>query len=96
MTIRFGSLSKIRRFPDHARDPALIAMGVSGFFYARDLLLDQWREAAILKLQRAAHEIDMRLGRIKESIQIFHETPAICMMRHFMRGRWSIFPGRKA
>ena len=51
----------------------LIGMGVAGFFYARDLLLDQWREAAILKLQRAAHEADMRLGRIKEWIQLFHE-----------------------
>lgn len=51
----------------------LIGMGIAGFFYARDLLLDQWREAAILKLQRAAHEVDMRLGRIKEWIQLFHE-----------------------
>lgn len=53
----------------------LIGMGVAGFFYARDLLLDQAREAAILKLQRAAHEIDMRLGGIKGSIQLFHENP---------------------
>ena len=53
----------------------LVIMGVAGFFYARDLLLDQWREAAILKLQRAAHEVDMRLGRVKESIQIIHEDP---------------------
>ena len=51
----------------------LIGMGIAGFFYARDLLLDQWREAAILKLQRASHEVDMRLGRIKEWIQLFHE-----------------------
>jgi sigma-B regulation protein RsbU (phosphoserine phosphatase) len=51
----------------------LIGMGIAGFFYARDMLLDQWREAAILKLQRAAHEVDMRLGRIKEWIQLFHE-----------------------
>ena len=52
----------------------LVIMGVAGFFYARDLLLDQWHEAAILKLQRAAHEVDMHLNRIKEAIRLFHET----------------------
>lgn len=52
----------------------LVVMGVAGFFYARDLLLDQWHEAAILKLQRAAHEVDMHLNRIKGAIHLFHET----------------------
>ena len=52
----------------------LVVMGVAGFFYARDLLLAQWREAAILKLQRAAHQMDMHLSRIKDSIRLFHET----------------------
>ncbi len=52
----------------------LVVMGVAGFFYARDLLLDQWREAAILKLQRAAHQMDMHLAGIKEGIRMFHET----------------------
>jgi len=53
----------------------LFVMGLVGFFYARDLLLDQWREAAILKLQRAAHQMDMHLVAIKEGIRLFHETP---------------------
>jgi sigma-B regulation protein RsbU (phosphoserine phosphatase) len=52
----------------------LVVMGVAGFFYARDLLLDQWHEAALLKLQRAAHQMDMHLAGIKESIRLFHET----------------------
>jgi len=76
MTIRRGSLQQ--KFAVFLIIPVtllLIGMGVAGFFYARDLLLDQWREAAILKLQRAAHEVDMRLGRIKESIQIIHQDP---------------------
>jgi serine/threonine protein phosphatase PrpC len=51
----------------------LIIMGIAGFVYARSLLLSQWREAAILKLQRAAHQVDMRLGRIKEWIRVFNE-----------------------
>jgi sigma-B regulation protein RsbU (phosphoserine phosphatase) len=53
----------------------LILMGIVGFVYARNLILAQWREAAILKLQRAAHQVDMRLGNVKEWIRIFHETP---------------------
>ncbi len=52
----------------------LIIMGIAGFVYARSLLLSQWREAAILKLQRAAHQVDMRLGRTKEWIRVFHEA----------------------
>lgn len=50
----------------------LVAMGVAGFIYARDSLLNQWREATTLKLQRAAHLVDMRLSRPKELLKMFH------------------------
>lgn len=52
----------------------LISMGFVGFFYARNSMLDQWNETAILKLQRAAHNVDMRLGQIKEWIHVFNES----------------------
>ena len=52
----------------------LIGMGVAGFIYARNSLLTQWGEAASLKLQRAAHEVDMRLSRAKEWLKMFHTT----------------------
>ncbi|MBV5280766.1 MAG: hypothetical protein J0651_05945, partial [Actinobacteria bacterium] len=32
----------------------LLGMGATGFFYARTKLLDQWGEAAVLRLERAA------------------------------------------
>ena len=38
------------------------------------MLLDQWREASTLKLQRAAHEMDMHLARIKDGIRLVHEA----------------------
>ena len=41
----------------------LIAMGFVGFIYARDSLVSQWREAAILKLQRAAHQVDRNVSQ---------------------------------
>jgi sigma-B regulation protein RsbU (phosphoserine phosphatase) len=52
----------------------LVGTGAAGFIYARDMLLEQWREASILKLQRAAHEMDMHLARIKDGIRLFHEA----------------------
>ena len=52
----------------------LIGMGFIGFIYARNSLLAQWREAAILRLQRAAHQVDMRLTRTKDWIRFFTEA----------------------
>jgi sigma-B regulation protein RsbU (phosphoserine phosphatase) len=49
----------------------LFGMGYVGFFYAKNSLFSQWQEAAILKLQRAAHDVDMRLRRVKEWQQMY-------------------------
>ncbi len=40
----------------------LVAIGVGGYFYIRDSLYAEWQEAAILRLERAAHYMDMRLS----------------------------------
>ena len=47
----------------------LMGMGIAGFIYVRDMLLSQWQEAAVLKLERAAHQVDMHLGWIKDWIR---------------------------
>ncbi|MFW6333954.1 MAG: adenylate/guanylate cyclase domain-containing protein [Desulfosalsimonas sp.] len=52
----------------------LAGTGFGGFIYARSMLLDQWQQGAVLRLERAAHFIDMRLGRPAEWIEMFHET----------------------
>jgi adenylate cyclase len=52
----------------------LFLTGFVGFIFARDVLLDEWKEASVLKLQRAAHFIDMRLNRPIEVINMFHNT----------------------
>jgi sigma-B regulation protein RsbU (phosphoserine phosphatase) len=52
----------------------LIGMGVVGFVYAKSNLLAQWKEAAILKLQRAAHDVDMRLNRPRQWLEMFNLT----------------------
>ncbi|MBW1982324.1 MAG: SpoIIE family protein phosphatase [Deltaproteobacteria bacterium] len=55
----------------------LVAMGIVGFLYARNILFAEWQEAAILKLQRAAHDVDMRLDRPRELLDLFHKTGGI-------------------
>ena len=52
----------------------LFLMGMIGFVFARNSLLTQWQEAAVLKLQRAAHHADMRLIEPKEWLELFSGT----------------------
>jgi len=52
----------------------LFLIGFFGFIYMRETLLDEWRDASIVKLERAAHQIDMRLDRVINWIQMFHEA----------------------
>lgn len=52
----------------------LVAAGTAGFIYARNLLIEQWQEGAILKLERAAHYIDMRLASPADWIAMLQES----------------------
>ena len=52
----------------------LSLMAIFGFVCARKIMLNQWQETAIAKLRWAAHDIDMRLGRPIEWIEMFHKT----------------------
>ncbi|MFZ7126842.1 MAG: PP2C family protein-serine/threonine phosphatase, partial [Desulfobacterales bacterium] len=52
----------------------MIAMGTAGFFYARRIMFIQWEEASVLKLQRVAHLVDMRLSRPKDLVRLYLES----------------------
>lgn len=52
----------------------LFSMGFLGFIYARRTLISEWQEAAVLKLERAAHYIDMRLEKSENWIKLFDKT----------------------
>lgn len=52
----------------------LFAMGMTSFLYSRNSILNQWREATILRLQRAAHQVDMRLGEPAAYIRMVHDV----------------------
>jgi len=55
----------------------LIAVGVGGFMYARAYLLEQWSDSTKLRLEKAAHEINMRLNEKLELINLIAKTNAI-------------------
>jgi adenylate cyclase len=55
----------------------LLVVGSIGFIYARSAILQQWEEAAMLKLQRAAHQMDMRLARPLEWINGLQEASGV-------------------
>ncbi len=52
----------------------LLGFGFVGFIYARYNLLEEWREAAILRLERAAHQLDMRLSKPLNWMDIFAKS----------------------
>ena len=52
----------------------LLLVGVFGFIYMRGTLFAQWQDSSIVKLQRAAHQIDMKIGHITDWLQMFHHT----------------------
>lgn len=52
----------------------MLSMGAAGFFYTRTKLLDQWGEAAMLRLERAAHQVDMRLNLPKIWLHLYRRT----------------------
>lgn len=55
----------------------LLTGGIVGFVYARREILLQWQEMATLKLERAAHYIDMRLDRPMAYIEMFNNAGLI-------------------
>lgn len=52
----------------------LLAMGAVAFGFARNVFLEEWTDATILRLQRAAHHVDMRLDAPKKWMRIYQEA----------------------
>jgi class 3 adenylate cyclase len=52
----------------------LAAIGVASFLYAREHLLDEWTDAAQLRLEKAAHEIQMLLDEKRELLDLIAEA----------------------
>lgn len=55
----------------------LLVAGVAGFFYARAFLVDQWVEATQLRLEKAAHQIEMRLHEKLAMISLIQKAEDI-------------------
>ena len=52
----------------------LFVAGTVGFIFSRNSMLSQWQETAILELERLAHQVDMRLMKVKDMMQLFGQT----------------------
>ena len=48
----------------------IMGMSIGGYIFVRNILLNQWGETAIAELQRTAHQIDMRMRRPKDLLQL--------------------------
>jgi phosphoserine phosphatase RsbU/P len=46
----------------------LLILSVGGFLFVRNVLMEQWGQMALSKLQHTAHLVDMRLIRLKEML----------------------------
>lgn len=54
----------------------LTTMGVVGFIFAKDIMLDGWRETALMSLGRGAHSIDMRLAQPMDLLRLAEPNQA--------------------
>ena len=52
----------------------LAGIGVAGYLYIRNSLFSEWQEAAILRLERAAHRMDMLLSGPREWLEALGQT----------------------
>ncbi len=52
----------------------LISLSVGGFLFVRNILLKQWGETAIVRLQRTAHLIDMELRKPKDLLLLLQSS----------------------
>ncbi|MEW6388595.1 MAG: adenylate/guanylate cyclase domain-containing protein [Thermodesulfobacteriota bacterium] len=52
----------------------LLGTGLFGYIYIRQALLREWQETAILKLERAAHQLDMRLQLTAQWMDAFAQA----------------------
>ncbi|MEN8212156.1 MAG: adenylate/guanylate cyclase domain-containing protein [Thermodesulfobacteriota bacterium] len=52
----------------------ILTGGVASFVYTRNAMLNQWNESAVLKLQRAAHDLEMRITKPINLVDLFYKT----------------------
>lgn len=49
----------------------LAGVGLYGYYFMRDSLLQEWQEIAVLRMERAAHQMDMRLQQPRQWMDAF-------------------------
>lgn len=59
----------------------LTSLSVSGFLFVRNILLSQWGETAVVRLQGTAHLIDMELRKPKELLLLLQNSEDMAVNR---------------
>jgi hypothetical protein len=52
----------------------LTVTSILEYVYIRKIILEEWQESTTLRLERAAHQIDVRLSRLLRGMQAFAQT----------------------
>ncbi|MBU1741317.1 MAG: HAMP domain-containing protein, partial [Proteobacteria bacterium] len=74
----------------------MLGMGLLGFVYARQVMLDRWRESALLSLERAAHSVDMRIDDLVKLVRLLgaiSQTPQLPFVERWLLDRLRTLPG---
>jgi adenylate cyclase len=74
----------------------LLVAGVSSLIYAGSSLLHQWKSSAMLRLEKTAHQIQMRLDEKRELIKLIVEAEGVpngTLTQAFLAERLSHQPG---
>jgi len=70
----------------------LAGAGVSGYYFMRDSLVKEWREIALLRMERAAHQMDMRLQQPRRWMEAFTQADS-SVTRKWILGQLRHLPG---
>jgi hypothetical protein len=54
----------------------LIGLSVAGFYFARNEMARQWKASALFRMERVAHEIDMRLEHPAQAVEVVNKVAA--------------------
>ena len=68
------------------------ASGLFGYFYIRDSLVKEWQETAVLRLERAAHQMDMRLHLVSQWMEAYAATDNV-PIREWVLQKLRVHPG---
>jgi len=63
----------------------VLVAGIASFVYTRNIMLRQWNESAVLKLQRAAYNLEVQISKPVEFLEVFYKTKFYGNQNHYQK-----------